>query len=127
MASPVDAWRDEHAHFLALLARLQAEVDVFHGGERPDYELMLDIVQRLREAGDRQHHPRDRLTRQLEAVLNGALVPRVHIEAVAATYLVYYGSHIAREEADVLPRAAAALTSADWQAVAVSGPASLQQ
>jgi branched-chain amino acid transport system ATP-binding protein len=35
----------------------------------------------------------------------------------AATYLVYYGNHIAKEEELVLPRAADVLTAADWKAV----------
>jgi hemerythrin-like domain-containing protein len=56
---PVKAWQDEHAYFRRLLALLQKEVDVFHGGERPNYELMLDIVSYLREYGDRVHHPRE--------------------------------------------------------------------
>lgn len=158
--NPVAAWHHEHAHFLQLLQQLQQQLDVFHGAERPNYELMLDLIRQLRELGDRQHHPREdaafeRLARRapdmqlqlerlrqehrviaqagqtlaerLEAVLAGALVPRAHVESAAATYLVYYGSHIAKEEQEVLPRAAALLTPADWQAVAAAGPASLQQ
>ena len=158
--NPVAAWHDEHAHFLQLLGELQRELDVFHGAERPNYELMLEVIRRLRELGDRQHHPREEaaferlaardpdmrlrlnrlrqehrviaragevLAEQLDAILNGAVVPRAHVETAAATYLVYYGNHIAKEEEDVLPRAAAALTPADWQAVAAAGPASLQQ
>jgi hemerythrin-like domain-containing protein len=39
-----------------------------------------------------------------------------------ATYLVYYDSHIAREEENVLPRAASALGEADWQAVKDAAP-----
>lgn len=158
--NPIAAWHDEHAQFARLLQQLQEQLDVFHGAERPNYELMLDVIRRLRELGDRQHHPREdvafeRLARRapdmqlplarlrqehrviaqagetlaerLEAVLAGALVPRAHVESAAATYLVYYGSHIAREEREVLPRAAALLTPADWQAVAAAGPVSLQQ
>jgi hemerythrin-like domain-containing protein len=56
---PIKAWQEEHAYFRRLLALLQKEVDVFHGGERPNYELMLDIVSYLREYGDRVHHPRE--------------------------------------------------------------------
>jgi len=133
---------------------------VFHGAERPNYELMLEVILRLRELGDRQHHPREEvaferltardpdmqlrlnrlrqehrviaqagevLAEQLDAILSGAVLPRAHVEMAAATYLVYYGNHIAKEEEDVLPRAAAALTPADWRAVAAAGPASLQQ
>ena len=160
MASPVAAWHDEHAYFFKLLDQLQMQLDLFHGAERPDYELMLDTIRQLREMGDRQHHPReevaferlaahapdlqlrlqrlrqehrviahagDALVEQLEAVLAGALVPRTQVEAAAATYLLYYGNHIMKEEEDVLPRAAATLTAADWAAVAAAAPGSLQQ
>ncbi|HEX6266790.1 MAG TPA: hemerythrin domain-containing protein [Burkholderiales bacterium] len=151
--TPIGAWHEEHAHFLKLLAQLQEQLDVFHGAERPDYELMLEVIQRLRELGDRQHHPReeaaferlaqrqpdmalqlarlrqehrviahagDILAGHLDAILGGAVVPRALVETAAATYLVYYGNHIAKEEADILPRAGAALTPEDWRAVAAA-------
>jgi hemerythrin-like domain-containing protein len=58
-----------------------------------------------------------RLLEQIEAILGGALVPRAELEAALATYLVYYGNHIAKEEEDVLTRAAMHLTAEDWAAV----------
>jgi hemerythrin-like domain-containing protein len=58
-SSPADAWHAEHAYFGKLLRLLQREVDVFHTGERPNYELMLDVISYLREFGDRFHHPRE--------------------------------------------------------------------
>jgi hemerythrin-like domain-containing protein len=73
-------------------------------------------------------HAGEVLAGHLDAILNGAVVPRAQVETAAATYLVYYGNHIAKEEEDVLPRAAAALTAGDWQAVAAAPPReSLQQ
>ena len=147
---PVAAWHEEHLYFNQLLHLLQREVDVFHRGARPNYELMSDVVSYLREYGDQMHHPREdaaferlakrcpdmelalarleqehrviaqageALQRQIDAILGGAIVPRAEVEVAAATYLVYYGNHIAREEQDVLRRAALHLTDADWQAV----------
>ena len=143
-------WHTEHVYFGRLLGVLQHELDRFHRGERPDYELMLDVVGYLRDYTDQYHHPREdvafvRLARRcpdlslelarlgqehrvlaraeetlrahLEAILVGALVERSVVEVAAATYLVYYGNHIAKEEELVLPRAAELLTAADWQAV----------
>ena len=40
-----------------------------------------------------------------------------------ATYLVYYGNHIAKEEEEVLTRAAKVLTEEDWKAVKDAAPA----
>src|SRR5205814_666308 len=57
--SPIQHWHAEHAYFNRLLALLQREVLRFHAGERPNYELMLDIVRYLREYGDDMHHPRE--------------------------------------------------------------------
>lgn len=146
----VKAWRTEHAYFRRLLALLHKQLDVFHGGERPNYELMLDIVSYLREYSDRVHHPRedvafDRLAQRapelalplarlkqehrviaragealvghLDAILSDAVVPRAEVEMAVATYLVYYGNHIAKEEEDVLARAAEQLGAEDWAAV----------
>ncbi len=150
MTVPIAAWRTEHGYFNQLLRLLHKQVDVFHTGERPNYELMLDIISYLREYSDQIHHPREdvafaRLAKRcpdmelllarlgqehrviahagealrtlIQAILGGAVVPRAEVEMAAATYLVYYGNHIAKEEEDVLPRAAKELTEEDWEAV----------
>lgn len=57
------------------------------------------------------------LLARIEAALGGEVVPRGKIEAAAATFLVYYESHLAREENEVLARAGKHLTPADWDAV----------
>ena len=150
MTDPIAAWHTEHAYFAQLLRLLRKEVDVFHAGGEPNYELMVDIVRYLREYSDHVHHPREdiafeRLARHcpdlrlvlarlqqehrviavageellamIEAVVTGSVARRERIESAAATYLVYYESHIAREENEVLARAGAHLTPADWDAV----------
>ena len=155
MTNPIAAWHAEHVYFVRLLDLLQAHVDVFHTGARPNYELMLDIVSYLRDYSDQFHHPREdvafarlakrcpdmelvlarlgqehrviahagqTLLEQLQAILGGAIVPRAEVEVAAATYLVYYGNHIAKEEEDILGRAAQALTLEDWEAVRTAVP-----
>lgn len=152
---PVKSWHREHEYFRRLLALLHKQLDVFHGGERPNYELMLDIVSYLREYSDRFHHPREdvafvrlalrapelalplarlkqehrviahageALVNHLDAILGGAVVPRAEVEMAIATYLVYYGNHIAKEEEDVLARAASLLGPEDWAAVKDAAP-----
>ena len=155
MATPVQAWHDEHMEFEALLNELQRQVDIFHAGGRPDYERMLQVLSTLRERGDRSHHPREdvafaRLAKrcpdlalelarlqqehrviaragealrgQIAAIVDGAFVPRAEVEAAAATYLVYYRSHIEHEEREILGRAASALSAEDWEAVRAAAP-----
>lgn len=158
MNSPAAAWHTEHEYFQRLLALLQGQLDVFHRGERPNYELILDIVAYLREYGDAYHHPREdaaferlarrlpelelplarlkqehrviarageRLAELLNQALVGAVMARAEIEVAAATYLVYYGNHIAKEEETVLGLAEKTLSEEDWAAIrdAVRAPA----
>ena len=155
MIDPIAAWHTEHVYFNQLLALLQKQVDLFHRGDQPNYELMQDIICYLRDYSDRFHHPREdvafarlaklcpdleltlarleqehgviahageALLEKLRAILGGAIVPRAEVEVAAATYLVYYGNHIAVEEEDVLPRAAKVLAPEDWEAVRTAVP-----
>ena len=155
MVDPIKSWHEEHMYFNRLLALLQHEVDVFATGEAPNYPLMLDVIEYLRDYADRFHHPREdavfsrlvhylpdrqlplarlqqehrvianagiTLQRLLEEAQSDAMLPRVEVEVAAATYLVYYGNHIAKEEEDILPLAAKALSADDWRAAAAAAP-----
>jgi hemerythrin-like domain-containing protein len=150
MSGPLAIWHTEHIYFRRLLELLQQELDTFHRGERPNYELMLDVVAYLRDYSDQFHHPREdvafarlavrcpdlklelarlvqehrviarageTLQQHLEAILGGSMIARAEVEVAAATYLVYYGNHIAKEDELVLEQAAKKLTPEDWQAV----------
>jgi hemerythrin-like domain-containing protein len=64
----------------------------------------------------------DQLLWRLEQVAEDVIVSRAIVEAMAATYLVYYRHHIDTEEREVLPRAARLLTVSDWAAVAAAAP-----
>jgi len=155
MIDPIAAWHEEHVYFGRLLKLLRRQLDVFHRGEEPEYQLIQDIITYLRDYGDQYHHPREdeafsRLVRRcpdmelpiarlqqehrviahagetlvqsINAILEGTMLPRAEVEMALATYLVYYGNHIAREEEDVLARATKELTPADWQAVKDAAP-----
>ena len=155
---PVIAWHTEHVYFNRLLELLRGQLDLFHRGEGPNYELMLDVISYLRDYTDAVHHPREdvafarlaarcpemelvlarlgqehrviahageALRHLLLAVLGGAVVKRAEVEIAAATYLVYYGNHIAKEEEDVLARASKMLTAEDWRAVGDAVPAAV--
>jgi hemerythrin-like domain-containing protein len=65
----------------------------------------------------------ERLKNLLGAILGDSVVRLADLETAAATYLVYYGNHIAKEEEDILPRAAHLLTPEDWEAVRAAVPA----
>jgi len=65
---------------------------------------------RLKQAGEA-------LAGALDDVVNGAVSSRAHIEARARSYTAEMRSHMATEEATVLPAAARLLTDDDWTAV----------
>jgi hemerythrin-like domain-containing protein len=59
MNDHVRHWHAEHANFSRLLDILEKQLDAFHAGETPNYELMTDIVTYLRHFPDLHHHPRE--------------------------------------------------------------------
>ena len=58
-ANPIELWHTEHAYFKRLLDLLHHQVTVFGTGQRPNYELMENILSYLRNYSDRFHHPRE--------------------------------------------------------------------
>lgn len=87
---------------------------------KPEMELQLA---RLLQEHRVIIHIGENLEKSLELAVADAFVPRADIEALAATYLVYYRSHLAREEQEVLPLAGEALTPEDWDSVRGAAPA----
>jgi hemerythrin-like domain-containing protein len=56
---PLVSWHTDHRNFARLLDLIEQQVDAFHAGKRPDYELMHSIVYYLRHYPDCFHHPRE--------------------------------------------------------------------
>ena len=54
---PVAIWHADHV-VLPGFDLFESQLEAFHAGERPNYELMIEIVD-LRQYGDRFHHPRE--------------------------------------------------------------------
>jgi hemerythrin-like domain-containing protein len=61
MPDTLSKWHTEHVNFAKLLNLLDAELDLFHKGESPNYELMLDIMFYMTHYPDVLHHPREDL------------------------------------------------------------------
>ena len=51
--------RKEHVNFKRLLDLLDAQLDLLHRGEEPDYQLMTDILYYMTEYSDTSHHPKE--------------------------------------------------------------------
>jgi hemerythrin-like domain-containing protein len=60
----------------------------------------------------------EKLLALLGRVVDGAVIARVEVEALAATFLTYYRAHLDAEESVMLPRAVALLGADDWVAIA---------
>jgi hemerythrin-like domain-containing protein len=61
MPDSIAIWHAEHANFATLLDLLEGQFDLFHKGESPDYELMLDIMFYMTHYSDVLHHPKEDL------------------------------------------------------------------
>ena len=107
-------YTDEYHHpredvaFARLLERCR-EIELPLARLRREHRVIADAGEKLRNL--------------LVAVLGDTVVPLADLETAAATYLVYYGNHIAKEEEDILPRAAEFLTPEDWETVKTAVPA----
>ena len=86
---------------------------------RPDIKLVLA---RFGQEHRVIAHAGETLVNLLNEIRGEAIVQRAEVEAAAATYLVYYGNHIAKEEEDFVSRAAQSLTPEDWEAVRSAVP-----
>jgi hemerythrin-like domain-containing protein len=121
--------RPDYERMLEIIVTLREKADRSHhpredvaferlAKRRPDLALTLARLRQehrvIAQAGETLHG-------LLSAALDGAVLKRAEVEVAAATYLVYYGNHIAHEEEDVLGAAAQALTAEDWQAVRGAG------
>lgn len=88
--------------------------------KRPDRQLPIArLVQEHRVVA----RAGEELEQMLEEVEAGSIIPRAQLEVAAATYLVYFGNHIGKEEEEILPLAAEVLTASDWEAVKAAAPA----
>lgn len=61
MSNTLVYWHAEHVNFEKLLKLLDAQLDLFHRGETPNYDLMLDIMFYMTHYPDVLHHPREDL------------------------------------------------------------------
>lgn len=59
MAHEIAKLREEHANFRKLLDELESQLNLFHRGETPDYQLMTDILDYMTHYPDHFHHPKE--------------------------------------------------------------------
>jgi hemerythrin-like domain-containing protein len=68
MTDMVEVLRQEHRNIESLLRVLERELSVFDRGERPDYEVVLAVIDYFKDYPDCCHHPKeDMIVEKLEA------------------------------------------------------------
>ncbi len=73
MANEIFKLRKEHVNFKKLLNLLDAQLDLLHRGENPDYQLMTDILYYMTQYTDLIHHPREEAIFALLAVRDSSV------------------------------------------------------
>jgi hemerythrin-like domain-containing protein len=59
MAYMIEVLRQEHRNIESLLGVLERELSVFDRGERPDYEVVLSVIDYFKDYPDSCHHPKE--------------------------------------------------------------------
>ena len=61
MAEIIDALRQEHGNIEKLLRVLERELSVFDRSDRPDYDVMVSVIEYFKDYPDSCHHPKEDL------------------------------------------------------------------
>jgi hemerythrin-like domain-containing protein len=59
MTDMINVLRQEHRNIESLLRVLERELSVFDSGERPDYEVVLAVIDYFKDYPDSCHHPKE--------------------------------------------------------------------
>ena len=59
MAEIIEVLREEHRNIEKLLLVLEQELNVFDRGNRPDYEVVLAVIEYFKKYPDSYHHPKE--------------------------------------------------------------------
>ncbi len=87
MDTIIDSFRRDHREIDALLRVLESECDLFRRAERPDYELLGEIIDYFRLFLDQYYQPKEDLLLNLTRMRNGTcdgIVDNIADERAAA-------------------------------------------
>jgi hemerythrin-like domain-containing protein len=102
MSNSIAIWQGEHVNFATLLDLLEDQLNLFHQGNSPDYQMMLDIMFYMTHYPDVVHHPREDLAfaRILELDINSR--PIVDDLAEQHVRLKDFGSALVRSLENII-------------------------
>jgi hemerythrin-like domain-containing protein len=147
MTDMVEVLRQEHRNIESLLRVLERELSVFDRGERPDYEVVLAVIDYFKDYPDSCHMILEKLkardpvaaatigdleaehqkgTRRLrrvaqavERVLSDQDLVRENVANIVRDFINHERQHMAMEERVVFPAALNALRPKDWADIAL--------
>jgi hemerythrin-like domain-containing protein len=102
MNDPIARWRQEHLNFARLLDLLERELDRFHAGEAPNYELMLDVMYYMTHVPDLFHHPREDLAFERIRERDGSTGPSIDVVRHQHSGLRRDGDKLAEQLDDIV-------------------------
>jgi hemerythrin-like domain-containing protein len=82
MTNIIEQIRDEHKNMTKLLDALERQIAVFNDGGKPDYEIVVGVIDYFLDYPDRCHHPKeDLLARKILEDAKEAAGPLQRLEA----------------------------------------------
>lgn len=102
MSDILAQWHTEHVNFAKLLNILEAQLNLFHDGERPNYELMLDVMFYMTNYPDVLHHPREDLAFARIRELDTSTEPMVNELSKQHAQLRNVGEQLVRALSDIV-------------------------
>ena len=102
MSDILAQWHTEHVNFAKLLNILEAQLNLFHEGERPNYELMLDVMFYMTNYPDVLHHPREDLAFARIRELDAGTAPLVDELSKQHAQLRDVGERLVRALSDIV-------------------------
>jgi hemerythrin-like domain-containing protein len=146
MTEMIEILRQEHRNIESLLRVLERELSVFDRGERPDYEVVLAVVDYFEGYPDTCHHPKEDMiveklrardlvaaatigeagskrlrgvAQAVERVLSGQDLVRENVANIIRDFIDHERQHMAMEERVVFPAALNTLQPQDWADIAL--------
>ncbi len=102
MPDTLALWHAEHVNFARLLNLLDDQLALFHGGNTPDYELMLNIMFYMTHYSDVLHHPKEDLVFAKVRERDQAAARTVDDLALQHTRLNKSGRELVRQLDDIV-------------------------
>jgi len=102
MPDTLALWHAEHENFTKLLDLLENQLALFHEGDSPDYELMLDIMYYMTHYPDVMHHPKEDLVFALMMERDASVASRVGALSNQHASLKSSGEQLVRDLGDIV-------------------------